>query len=182
MDYRQTPAAQSFRGIRNNNPGNLGYDPAITWSGQVGSDGKLVIFSDTGYGLRALGIDLANKILKDGLTTIAQVITVYAPPVENNTGAYIAAVAGDTGLDPNAPIPTTTDMLASLMRAIINHEEGDGPSQTFVSDQDIAAGIQAMPGPLLSSFVSGPTIIDNNPESFGFVLVALILGAAWMLR
>jgi hypothetical protein len=170
------------RGLRNNNPGDLAYDPQINWMGQVGSDPTFVIFSDMSYGLRALAMDLANKITKDGLTTITQIINVYAPASENDTASYISSVAGDTGLDPNAPVPQTQSSLAALMRAIINHELGDNWSVQYVQDADIAAGIAAMPAPLLSLFVNGPNIVDQNQDAFGFVLLGLIFGAAWLIK
>lgn len=178
MDYRNVQGAQLFRGIRNNNPGNISFDPGTTWNGQVGNDGIFVIFSDMQYGLRALGMDLANKMLRDGLTSISDVISVYAPPSENDTAAYIASVSRDTGLAPDEDIPKTLSALHGLIRAIINHEEGAAASQTFVADTDIDQGIQAMPAPLLSSFVNGPTVIDDNPGGFALALVGLIVVGA----
>jgi hypothetical protein len=169
-DYRNVAAAQPYRGIRDNNPGNLQYGPG--WLGVVGQDAPFAIFSDSVYGLRALGTDLMTKMTIDGLTTITAIISVYAPPSQNNTTAYISSVAGDTGLDPNATIPLDTTTLASLIRAIVNHEEGDGPSQQFVSDADIAQAISLMSQTNLSALSSGTP--PPSPDPAGTALLLLI--------
>jgi hypothetical protein len=44
MDFRQDPDAQPYRGIRNNNPGNI--EKGIAWQGAVGDDGTFIIFAD----------------------------------------------------------------------------------------------------------------------------------------
>lgn len=181
-DYRNIATPGVPRGLRNNNPGDLTPPPSGTWNGQVGVDGPFSIFSDTVLGLRALGIDIANNILSDGNNTITLLISKYAPPAENATANYISSVAGDTGLDPNAPIPQTQSMLASIIRAIVNKELGDSWSQQYVPDTDIGAGIAAMPAPLLSSFVNGPSIVDQNQGAFGVILLGLILGGAYLTK
>ena len=148
MDYRTVAAAQPYRGIRNNNPGNLQPPPGLTnWQGAVGADGPFVIFADTTWGLRAMAVDLTSKINNDGLTTITAIITVYAPPPENDTASYISAVASDTGFGADDVLAADSGTLALLIRAIVNHEEGDGPSQQFVSDADIATGISMAGSP-----------------------------------
>src|ERR1700743_661562 len=111
MDYRGQTSLP--RGIRNNNPGNI--RAGIAWQGAVGSDPDFVIFADDTWGLRALAKDLMTKITKDGLDTINAIITQYAPASENNTAAYIAAVAADSGIDANTQLGTDTDTIASLV-------------------------------------------------------------------
>ena len=77
-DYRNVAAAQSYRGIRDNNPGNL--EAGIGSLGVVGADTTnlhqanqdLRSFSDSVYGLRALGTDLMTKMTVDGLTRSPQ--------------------------------------------------------------------------------------------------------------
>lgn len=128
------------RGIRNNNPGNLRSD--ISWAFMTGGDpGGFAIFDDSVHGLRALAKDLQTKITKDGLTTIRQIISKYAPTSENNTAAYIASVSNDTGIGPDDQLTADPDTLAMLIRAIVNHENGDAASDAYVSDQDIQNGI-----------------------------------------
>jgi len=128
------------RGIRNNNPGNLRDD--VAWAFKVGGDtGGFAIFDDSVHGLRALAKDLTNKIDKDGLTTITAIISKYAPPSENNTAAYIQSVVDDTNLAAGQQLTADAGTLALLMRAIVNHENGESASYDYVSDADIAAGI-----------------------------------------
>jgi hypothetical protein len=181
-DYRNIQVDGMPRGLTDNNPGDLTPPPSGSWNGQVGLDGPFCIFSDTVLGLRALAMDIANNIIGDGNNTITLLITKYAPPFQNDTAAYISSVAGDTGLDPNSAIPQTQAVLASLMRAIANKELGPNWSSKYVPDADIAAGIAAMPAPLLSSFVNGPSIIDQNQGSFGLLLLGAIFGAAYFLK
>jgi hypothetical protein len=181
-DYRNSTVVGMPRGLKDNNPGDLTPPDSGAWNGTVGMDGPFTIFSDTVLGLRALGMDIANNVTIDGNNTITLLITKYAPPAENDTAAYISSVAGDTGLDPDAEIPQTQAALASLMRAIINHELGDSWSSNYVPDSDIAAGIAAMPSPLLSAFVNGPSIVDQNQGAFGIVLLGVILGAAYLTK
>src|SRR5689334_21426246 len=109
-------------GLRNNNPGNI--RPGDSWQGMVGENGGFVVFQDITWGLRALATDITNKI-REGYNTITSLIGRYAPPSENNTPAYINAVAADTGIGPNDPLDLSAETLHDLVRAIMNHENGD---------------------------------------------------------
>lgn len=153
MDYRNQTSLPV--GIRNNNPGNIKYDQAVNWQGASGNDGTFVIFADDTWGLRALATDLGNKISKDGLDTITAIISDYAPPVENNTAAYIAAVSSDTGLGADDPITPDGTTIHGLIRAIVNHENGDGPSAQYISDADIDQGISMVNAGLAQLFRQG---------------------------
>lgn len=187
-DYRNIAAAQSYRGIRDNNPGNL--EAGIGWLGIIGTDTTnlqpgqpgFAIFSDSVYGLRALGTDLMTKMTADGLTTITSIISIYAPPASNDTAAYISSVAGDTGLDPNATIPMDTTTLASLIRAIVNHEEGNGPSQQFISDADIAQAISLMSQTNLNALASGTPPPSPDPAGTALLLLIGILAVSTFLN
>lgn len=121
------------RGIRNNNPGNL-IRTAIDWRGKVpherNTDTRFEQFETTAgvpghiWGIRAMLMDVRSDIRK-GLTTIKALITEYAPPVENNTAAYIKAVSSAVGIAPDAPILIAH--YPALMAAIIKHENGVNP-------------------------------------------------------
>lgn len=145
MDFRQYPDAQAYRGIRNNNPGNI--KSGIAWQGAVGDDGTFVIFDDDTWGLRAMAKDLTTKINSDGLTTIQDIISAYAPPSENDTATYIAAVASDTGFAPTDVLTADPQTLHALIRAIANHENGDQGS-ALIADADIDQGIQMAGNPV----------------------------------
>jgi hypothetical protein len=141
------------RGIRDNNPGNE--KVGIAWQGVVGSDGPFLQFKDISWGLRALAMDIANKITTDGLTTITDLVTKYAPPSENDTAAYIASVSADTGIGPDDTLSIDQSTLHALIRAIVNHENGDGPSQQYITDADIDQGIAMMGSNLVQLFRPG---------------------------
>ena len=112
------------RGIRNNNPGNIRNDPANLWHGQTGIDGKgFCTFYSMASGVRALLMILHNKYYRDGLVTIEQIVSSYAPPTENNTPSYITAVATGMGRDPNAMLSPPSDM-GMLAAHILRHESG----------------------------------------------------------
>lgn len=113
------------RGIRNNNPGNIVAADNNPWQGQTGSDGRFAVFSDPRYGIRALAKTLQTYRARYGLTTVAGIITRWAPPAENNTRAYIASVCQDTGKGANEPL--SLGDYPALIAAIIKHENGVQP-------------------------------------------------------
>lgn len=116
------------RGIRNNNPGNLSLTD-IPWRGKVppeeNTDGRFEQFYFAVDGIRAMARDLKTDYAQ-GLRSLRELITEWAPPTENNTDAYVAAVAARTGLDPDAPL-TLDAHLYELVDAIIHHENGGNP-------------------------------------------------------
>lgn len=124
------------RGVRNNNPGNIDYNPRNAWQGQLGLEAgvpspRFARFDTPENGIRALGKLLINYRGKDGMPgvggpgidTVRETITRWAPGNENNTEAYIAAVARRLGVSANDVIdvrkPTT---LGVMVASIIGHE------------------------------------------------------------
>lgn len=124
------------RGIRNNNPGNIVRSGA-TWVGMASEqpDSHFVTFDAPEYGIRAMARVLKNYML-GGYNTVASIINRWAPPVENDTGAYVRSVASSMGVDPNMTIDAS--YLEPLIAAIIQHENGQQPYDQSV----IALGIQ----------------------------------------
>ena len=115
-------------GYRNNNPGNLvkGSKPFL---GEVfpGTDKRFRQFQTMDYGYRAAMKVLVNFI-SSGYNTIEKIITRWAPPVENNTKAYINSVAIQTGIQPNFVITIDqADYIKKIMAAISRHENGIEP-------------------------------------------------------
>lgn len=127
------------RGIRNNNPGNL-VKTSIPWQGKVphdqNSDSRFEQFSAFKWGTRAMIKDLHNDI-KKGPTTLRSLIHEYAPPFENHTNTYINWVAGETGLNPEAPLYTDKDTTRKLVQAIARYE--NGAQKNWVSEADFEA-------------------------------------------
>lgn len=133
------------RGIRNNNPGNIRFNPANDWLGQVGQDDAgYAIFETPEHGIRAMRILLTNYYNAYGLDTVDQVISRWAPPGDNNpTDSYIDHVVdelnksqGVAQLTPITPFNVVA-RIPELVRAIIKHENGQNP----YSDATIAAGL-----------------------------------------
>ena len=124
------------RGVRNNNPGNIDYNPRNAWQGQLGLEvgvpsPRFARFDTPENGIRALGRLLINYRGKDGMPgvggpgidTVRETITRWAPGNENNTEAYIAAAARRLGVSANDVIdvrkPATLGVMVS---SIIAHE------------------------------------------------------------
>ena len=126
------------RGIRINNPGNVRLSQDH-WVGQVypGTDSSFCQFDTMAHGVRC-----AAKVLlgyqQQKMNTVRRIINRWAPPVENDTGSYVRAVAASCTVAPDNPVKLGEDMLARLCRAIFHHENGGD----FVSDADLSAGVR----------------------------------------
>lgn len=120
------------RGIRNNNPGNIDWieNPAKRWRGMIRKEtpqegGRFGVFDTPANGVRAI----AQELLVDerrGIRTVAGLVGNWAPPGENNTPAYVAAVARAAGVDSDDAIDVRS-YLPRLVAAIIEHENGVQP-------------------------------------------------------
>lgn len=118
------------RGIRNNNPGNIDRT-AEKWQGMAAdqsSDSRFVVFSAPVWGLRALAKVLLSYQRKHGLRTPAAIIGRWAPPVENDTGAYARQVAKALGVGVGDQINLQQpETLQRILPAIVQHENGQQP-------------------------------------------------------
>ncbi|CAI0713080.1 Uncharacterised protein [Serratia quinivorans] len=135
--------SSAARGLRNNNPGNIEASSENPWEGQAGSDGRFAKFETPEHGIRALGKNLLSYNRLHGLDTVAEMITRWAPPKENDTDSYIKAICAQLGVGANDQIDVTNPRtLAALCAGIVNHENG---SQPYTDDQ-IGAGVSAALG------------------------------------
>jgi hypothetical protein len=125
------------RGERNNNPGNVRHVHGVTWEGQSQSqmDDAFVQFDDPVYGIRAI-VRIMRSYQKEGLSTIQGIINRWAPPNENNSQAYVAAVCSYCGVTQYDPVDFNT-LMPMLVKAIIQHENGE----MVYSDDQISKGI-----------------------------------------
>lgn len=125
------------RGVRNNNPGNIRHNQAVTWLGQEATQTDLdfVQFITPEYGIRAIA-RILQSYKREGLNTIQSAINRWAPPNENNTTAYINSVCQDCNLKPDTVVDFDT-IMPTLIKAIIQHENGVQP----YSDSTINKGI-----------------------------------------
>jgi hypothetical protein len=103
-------------------------------------------------GARAIGKTLLTYQGKHGDNTPRKIILRWAPPVENDTNAYINDFAKALGLGPD----DTSDLrqvetLAKAIGGIIHHENGTPPSAwptfpNWLSEIDIRGGASAALG------------------------------------
>ena len=130
MSDGSTVTRTGSRNWRNNNPGNIEYGSFARQNGAVGTDGRFAIFPTLAAGEVARGNLLFTSTFNVGPKkqpykeqTIADAITAYAPPKENNTPAYIKAVSTDIGLDPQTKVKDIpADKRAAFLAAMRQHE------------------------------------------------------------
>jgi hypothetical protein len=117
------------RGIRNRNPGNIrrGRD---RWKGlaPAQTDPTYFVFEAPVWGIRAMAVILRNYQKRHSLKTLARIIARWAPPRENDTSAYVAAVAKALRLHPRRELDLQDRaILRGLIAAIIHRENGTQP-------------------------------------------------------
>lgn len=129
-----------MRGERNNNPGNIRLS-GINWQGEVsGADSAFETFDTAEAGIRAMAVLLRGYQRRNGLNTLRGILNKYAPPVENNTSAYVGRVSSEVGIHPDAVIDLRDNELCfRVVRAMIRVENG----RVIYSDAQIMAGVQA---------------------------------------
>jgi hypothetical protein len=135
LDYTGNLLKFTARGLRNNNPGNIRWNAANNWRGQVRDDGGYIVFDTMENGTRALALLLKNYI-RSGRNTIRTIITSWAPVVENDTDAYVRAVMRATGFSSSQTLTDNEITLVALMGAITRHENGFNP----LSRENMIAG------------------------------------------
>lgn len=126
------------RGIRNNNPGNIRW--GSDWKGLVPqnqrTDKSFCQFFEPKWGIRAIARILLNYrsrtgmigVGNAGIDTIREIICRWAPPNENDTEAYIQAVARSCGVQTDQPLNLADrPLMLNIVKAIIKHENGVQP-------------------------------------------------------
>lgn len=114
------------RGLRNNNPCNLKSSKNTKWDGQVGSDGKFIIFESPEYGIRACAKNLKNFQQKNGLDTLRSMVYRMGPPHENDTKKYVRNLSNIVGVPPDEKI-NVLKHLPEIIKGIIFLENGKMP-------------------------------------------------------
>lgn len=116
------------RGIRLNNPGNIRLSRTL-WQGEAGAqnDPEFISFAEPMWGLRAIA-RILSTYQRNGLDTVRKMVGRWAPPSENNTDAYVRAVARGMGVDPDASVDLRTPgHMVNMILAIVLHENGEQP-------------------------------------------------------
>ena len=139
--------------IRNNNPGSLM------------PGGKLAQYKSAEEGLQALDNNLKNYG-KKGVSTLADVISKWAPPSENDTNSYIAHVAKVTGLDPNQKIDLSNPLIRHQISAgIVQQENGTKAIYQSSGKTQIAPAMVAEPAKSdFSNFLEDVSEPTKQPE------------------
>lgn len=139
------------RGIRNNNPGNIDYNPRNAWQGQLGLEvgsakPRFARFDSPENGIRALAKLLINYRGKDGMPgvggkgidTVLETINRWAPSNENDTSAYAKAVAQKIGVQITDVIDIRDlQVLRGIVTAIITHENGGNPYPAVIINEGV---------------------------------------------
>jgi hypothetical protein len=121
------------RGERNNNPGNVERNKT-QWKGMSpdqSSDPRFVVFTSAVWGIRALAkimLTYSTVYPQDSpqdIDTVREIVNRWAPPSENDTGAYVKDVCAHVGVQPGDVIDVTDEpTMCKLVKAIIDHENG----------------------------------------------------------
>ena len=116
------------RGVRDNNPTNLKYVPGQP--NVIGHDGPFGVYRTEADGVQA---DLHQYLLyqhRDHLMTLRQMILKATPPSDNpNVGSYIAKVAKEMGVSPDAPVNLDDPIIAqAFINAAARQETGIVPN------------------------------------------------------
>ena len=116
------------RGLRNNNPGNIRLVARNDWKGRIdpgkNTDGAFEQFRELRFGTAALIKLLTRYINQRGAKTIRGIISMWAPPSENDTARYISAVSARLGVSPDAQLRADERTLKALAKVIALKETG----------------------------------------------------------
>ncbi len=113
------------RGLRNCNPGNIEKSKGKPWMGEIqpSQDKRFAQFRSMPYGYRALIKLLQNYRKLHNCQTLADFINRWAPPSENNTSAYVKAVATEMQVPTILVIDIEDKATMVAQAAAISHHE-----------------------------------------------------------
>jgi len=110
------------RSWRNFNPGNISKGSFAESCGSIGGDTRFAIFPDEHAGLEAIGTLFKTKSYRD--LSLEGAIFRYAPPGENDSPAYVRAVAKKVGCPPSTIVRTFSEQQFGLLAEAIKIHEG----------------------------------------------------------
>jgi len=151
----------------------------IPWQGKIprtqNTDGTFEQFYTLEAGIRAAALDIINDVKEHGYT-LRQLITEYAPPAENNTGAYISYVSDTTGIAPDQEVVFTPIALKTVLQAVFDVENGD--SADLITDAQINEGIDMLPDNVLEQIKD---YVAENSISIAALLLMLFAGTMGLI-
>jgi len=113
---------QGSRNWRNNNPGNIVAGSYAKSKGAVGSDGRFAVFPTLDAGWDAKEELLFGPAYIN--LSIADAITKYAPPSENDTQRYIRTVTQATGATPDTKMSQLNNTQRDKFLQAVTQQEG----------------------------------------------------------
>lgn len=127
------------RGIRNNNPGNIRLGKTM-WKGEASTqpDPAYITFAEPVWGLRAIA-RILYTYQSHGLMTVRTMIGRWAPASENDTDAYVRAVARGMGVGPDDHVDLDVPgHMVNMVQAIVLHENGEQPYDLDLIERAVA--------------------------------------------
>ncbi|HBM2815728.1 TPA: hypothetical protein LU109_003640, partial [Enterobacter hormaechei subsp. xiangfangensis] len=115
--------------LANNNFGNIRAGDFAAARGGVKTSSGFAGFATPEEGIRAAG-DLVLRYNAQGVTTLSQIVSKWAPPNENDTQSYIKRVGAQLGLGPNDKIDATDPVVVSKLISAMSTVEGSSMSMT----------------------------------------------------
>jgi len=160
-------------GIRNSNPGNI-IDGAFAQRqpGYLGVNGRFAVFNSMGHGIAALIALLRIYRKQHKLTTVRGIINRWAPPVENNTSAYVDAVC-DGWVRPDEELPDTPETYLFLAQRIAKHECAPDHVQITPEDWEQGLALAGLSVPATPAPEASPPPPKEKTMPAPFVVLAL---------
>ena len=123
------------RGMSNCNPGNIRRS-RTRYKGEVrpSRDPEFKQFASLEWGYRAIFVLLHTYRVRYGLGSLDGMIARWAPPSENSTELYVAAVCGRSGLRPDERISVAGPQIGRLVAAMARQETGAHTTPDHIDD------------------------------------------------
>ena len=127
-----------------NNPGNV--ERSQAWAGSLVNRGygekdteRFAIFASPVMGVRALARDMRTKI-KSTKGNLSEIISKYAPSIENDTKGYREFVSSFIGKDEEGKDRTVTNAdLPAIIKAIIKFENTKEKAGYYLDNPEVIA-------------------------------------------
>lgn len=164
------PSGQPNASGFNNNLGNIRVSGA-NWQGKGAPHNGFETFNTPQDGANAMFQNLGAYVKGNPGMTVAQAISKWAPPNENDTNLYIRQVMESTGINPAMPLSEVLQdpaMAATLMDAMTRKEKGGLPqgvtADTFMTATTPRGTGQPQP---LQVNMPGPSIPQGATDTNG---------------
>ncbi len=165
-DWQLNAKGKPIRGLVNNNPGNIRFDPKTEWVGGMGQKGGFVNFESPEAGIRAMAVNLLTYSEQRNLNTVQGIISRWAPPEDkNNTPEYVRKVAAALGVNPTDKINLRDPaVMQQMVTSIIQVENGKQPyAQDVIQSGINAAYTRTAAKPSAAPTAAAPGVqVDNT--------------------